>query len=68
MAVDLNFLENGVLKARYIAINTPESTGSIEPWGKKAANFTKTKLQSDFRPMRKISDCEGSKSKKSLFI
>ena len=43
---DLNFLENGVLKARYIAINTPESTGTIEPWGKKASNFTKTKLQS----------------------
>lgn len=37
---------NGVLKARYIAINTPESTGTIEPWGKKAANFTKTQLQS----------------------
>ena len=34
----------GVLKARYIAINTPESTGTIEPWGKKAAKFTKEKL------------------------
>ena len=35
---------SGVLKARYIAINTPESTGQIEPWGKKASNFTKEKL------------------------
>ena len=38
--------ESGVLKARYIAINTPESTGKIEEWGKKASNFTKEKLQS----------------------
>ena len=37
-------LLNGLLKARYIAINTPESTGTIEPWGKKASNFTKSKL------------------------
>ena len=33
------------VKARYLSINTPESTGVIEPWGKKAANFTKEKLQ-----------------------
>jgi micrococcal nuclease len=32
------------VKARYLAINTPESTGVIEPWGKKAATFTKTQL------------------------
>lgn len=37
---------NGVLKARYLACNTPESTGKIEPWGKKAATFTKEKLLS----------------------
>ena len=36
--------DNGVLKARYIAINTPESTGKIEEFGKKASNFTKEKL------------------------
>ncbi len=34
----------GILKARYIAINTPESTGQIEPWGKFASNFTKERL------------------------
>lgn len=36
----------GVLKARYLAINTPESTGKIEEWGKKASAFTKEKLSS----------------------
>jgi len=36
--------EGGVLKARYLAINTPESTGQIEEWGKKASAFTKEKL------------------------
>ena len=35
---------SGVLKARYLGINTPESTGQIEPYGKKAASFTKEKL------------------------
>ena len=36
--------ENGILKARYMGINTPESTGKIEEWGKKASSFTKEKL------------------------
>lgn len=35
---------DGVLKARYLCVNTPESTGRIEQWGKKASNFTKEKL------------------------
>ena len=35
---------DGVLKARYLAVNTPESTGKIEEWGKKASKFTKEKL------------------------
>lgn len=37
---------DGVLKARYLAIDTPESTGKIEVWGKRASTFTKTKLKS----------------------
>ena len=37
---------DGVLKARYLGINTPESTGKIEPWGKKASNFTKSRIES----------------------
>ena len=36
--------KSGILKARYIAVNTPESTGTIEEWGKKASRFTKEKL------------------------
>ena len=35
----------GYAKARYLAINTPESTGQIEPWGKAASNFTHSKLE-----------------------
>lgn len=37
-------MSNGVLKARYMAVDTPESTGKIEEYGKKASNFTKEKL------------------------
>ena len=36
--------DEGVLKLRFLGINTPESTGKIEQWGKKASNFTKEKL------------------------
>ncbi len=44
--VPANVNDTGVLKARYIAINTPESTGKIEEYGKKASNFTREKLSS----------------------
>lgn len=39
-------LDTTILKARYLGVNTPESTGKIEEWGKKASNFTKEKLES----------------------
>lgn len=42
--VPTSVIETGVIKARYLAINTPESTGKIEEWGKTAAAFTKEKL------------------------
>lgn len=35
---------DGVLKARYLGIDTPESTGKVQPWGKTAANFTHDSL------------------------
>ena len=38
-------LDEGYLKARYLGVNTPESTGKIEEYGKKASNFTKEKLK-----------------------
>ena len=42
--VDRSFDVNGYIKARYLAVNTPESTGKIEEWGKAASRFTKEKL------------------------
>ena len=39
-------MDTGVLKARYMAINTPESTGKIEEYGKAASRFTREKLSS----------------------
>jgi len=42
--VPTSVMESGVLKARYLAINTPESTGKIEEYGKAASAFTKEKL------------------------
>lgn len=35
---------DGYIKARYLAVNTPESTGVVEKWGKTASNFTHDKL------------------------
>ena len=43
--VDRSVCADGVLKARYLAINTPESTGKIEEWGKAASKFTRSKLE-----------------------
>ena len=43
-SVPYTFDSTGVVKARYLAVNTPESTGKVEEWGKIASNFTKEKL------------------------
>ncbi len=37
-------IKGGVLKARYLAVNTPESTGKIEEYGKRASQFTREAL------------------------
>lgn len=42
--VSSSIIPGGVLKARYIAIDTPESTGQIEDYGKKASKFTREKI------------------------
>lgn len=42
--VPSSVMDNGIFKARYLAINTPESTGKIEPYGKTASNYTKERL------------------------
>lgn len=39
-------IPGGVLKARFLAIDTPESTGKVEPYGKKASAFTEAALSS----------------------
>ena len=35
---------DGVMKVRYLAINTPESTGKVEEYGKAASRFTEERL------------------------
>ena len=42
---------DGVVKARYLAIDTPESTGKLEEWGKAAAAHTKEKLKNAYAIM-----------------
>ena len=37
--------QGGYVKARYLAVNTPESTGKIEEWGKAAARYTRERLE-----------------------
>ena len=34
------------IRVRFLGVNTPESTGAIQPWGIKASHFTKSKLRS----------------------
>lgn len=43
--VPADVIPGGVLKARFLAINTPESTGKVEEYGKTASIYTKTALQ-----------------------
>ncbi len=42
--VPVSVAPSGVLKARYLALNTPECTGRIEEYGMKAAAFTRERL------------------------
>lgn len=42
--VPADVAESGVLRARYLAVNTPEITGKVEEYGKKASAFTREKL------------------------
>lgn len=35
----------GIIKIRYLGIDTPESTGQVEEWGKTASNFNKEHLK-----------------------
>ena len=42
--VPKTFNATGTVKARYLGIDTPESTGQIEEWGKAASRYTNEKL------------------------
>lgn len=42
--VPTDVMTEGVLKARFLAVNTPESTGKIEEYGKTASEFTRERL------------------------
>ena len=42
--IDEDTFDGSVLKARFLAVNTPESTGKIEEYGKQASDFTKNTL------------------------
>lgn len=42
--VERDFDASGIIKARYLAVDTPETTGQIEEWGKPASRFTKERL------------------------
>lgn len=39
------YSDNQFLQIRFLAIDTKESTGTIQPWGKPASNFTKDKVE-----------------------
>ncbi|MBQ9114997.1 MAG: thermonuclease family protein, partial [Clostridia bacterium] len=43
--VPTSVMETGVLKGRFLAVNTPESTGKIEDYGHSASRFTKNALK-----------------------
>ncbi len=43
-SVPKSFDDTGTMKVRYMGIDTPESTGDIEEWGKAASNHTKASL------------------------
>ena len=43
-AVSEDVFPEGQVKIRFLGINTPESTGKVEPYGKKASQYTKDAL------------------------
>lgn len=51
-----NVAPGGILKARYLAVDTPESTGRIENYGKTASRFTKEKLTNAYQIMIESDD------------
>ena len=59
---------DGVIKARYLAVNTPESTGRIEEWGKAASKFTQSKLESAHSIIIESNDASWNKDGNGRFL
>ena len=66
-----------LVKVRFYGIDTPESTGQIEPWGKAASAFTTSKLQEaktivltngDLVEMKASADSTGTRFKALVWI
>lgn len=60
---DLNASENHLLTIRFLGVDTPESTGQIEPWGFAASNYTKSKLLNAHSIVLEYEDLEGTGSR-----
>ena len=56
-----NYSKTTIIKVRFLAIDTPESTGRVEPWGKQASNYTKERLRNAYQIVLE-SDKEGTTS------
>ena len=51
------------IKTRFLGINTPESTAKVEPWGKKASLFVKSKLEA----AQAAADAESAAAGKKIY-
>ena len=59
---------DGIIKARYLAVNTPESTGRIEEWGQAASKFTQGKLESAHSILIESNDDSWNKDGNGRFL
>lgn len=57
---DPNASVSSLLTIRFLGVDTPESTGQIEPWGFAASNFTKSKLLNANSIVLEYEDLEGN--------
>ena len=65
--VPREFDATGKVKARYLAVNTPESTGQIQEWGKAASRFTEEKRIRSFCSITSIIVMKASSEPMSAF-
>ncbi len=63
-----DMVSSGTLKARYLAVDTPESTGEIEEWGKLASHYTKTAIASAESVIIESNDSAWNKDSNGRFL